>query len=238
MRPLLKVCGLMREEDVILCCRKGVELCGFVTEYPVPVPWNLSRERCARLLPLVSGGARSCIVTGGEREKIRELARSLRPDLVQLHGGETLAVAAELVRDLAPLGIGVIKTIPPTPEARLREFGTADPAECGRVLDEAGVRAVLVDARGPDNAAGSGLQADTELFLRVRNAVRCPAILGGGVRSENCGELIRALDPAVLDVMTGVELSPGEKSEALLSALLAAMEAAGGEKKDHGAGAP
>ena len=44
------------------------------------------------------------------------------------------------------------------------------------------------------------------------------------MRSENCGELIKRLRPAVLDVMTGVELSPGRKSEELLDALLEAME--------------
>ena len=224
MRPQLKVCGLMREEDVLLCCRKGVEICGFVTEYPVPVPWNLSAERCAELLPLTRGRAKSCVVTGGEPDKLRSLAFQLRPDLMQLHGGESLAVTAALAEELAPLGIGVIKTVPASPEARLREFGTEDPAECGRKLSEAGVYAVLVDARGPENAAHAGLRADLSLFRAVRDAARCPTILGGGVRSENCGELMAHLHPAVLDVMTGVELSPGRKSEELLDALLEAME--------------
>ena len=104
MRPLLKICGLMTEEDVALCCRKGVEICGFVTEYPVPVPWNLSRDRCAELLPLTRGKAQSCIVTGGELIKLRTLALRLRPDLIQLHGGESLEVTAALAEDLAPLG--------------------------------------------------------------------------------------------------------------------------------------
>ena len=226
MRPLLKVCGLMREEDVELCCRMGVEICGFVTEYPVPVPWNLDRDRCSELLPLVRGGVKSCIVTGGEREKIRDLALCLRPDLLQLHGGESLETTAALAQELAPLNIRVIKTVPSAPEARLREFGTADPAECGRLLDGAGVWAALVDARGPENAADQRLHVDPFLFLAVRNAARCLTILGGGVRSETCGELMETLRPAALDVMTGVELAPGRKSEEMLSALLSAMEKA------------
>ena len=223
MRPQLKICGLMREEDVELCCRKGVDICGFVTEYPVPVPWNLSRERCKELLPLVRGRAKSCVVTGGEPDKLRSLAFGLRPDLVQLHGGESLEVTAALAEELAPLGVGVIKTVPASPEARLREFGTADPAACGKMLSEAGVYAALVDARGPENAALPGLKADFSLFRAVRDAARCTTILGGGVRSENCAELIERLHPAVLDVMTGVELSPGRKSEEMLDALLEAM---------------
>ena len=224
MRPLLKICGLMREEDVALCCRKGVEICGFVTEYPVPVPWNLSRDRCAELLPLTRGKAKSCLVTGGEADKLRSLALCLRPDLIQLHAGESLELTAALAADLAPLGIGVIKTVPASPEARLREFGTADPAACGEMLSRAGVYAALVDARGPENAASAGLHADPALFRAVRDAARCLTILGGGVKPDNCEEIIRELDPAALDVMSGVERAPGRKSEALLDSLLAAME--------------
>ena len=224
MRPLLKICGLMREEDVALCCRKGVEICGFVTEYPVPVPWNLSRDRCAELLPLTRGKAKSCLVTGGEADKLRSLALSLRPDLIQLHAGESLELTAALAADLAPLGIGVIKTVPAAPEARLREFGTADPAACGEMLSRAGVYAALADARGPENAASAGLHADPVLFRAVRDAARCLTILGGGVKPDNCEEIIRELDPAALGVMSGVERAPGRKSEALLDSLLAAME--------------
>lgn len=225
-RPLLKICGLMREADVALCCRAGVDICGFVTEYPVPVPWNLRRERCAELLSAVRGKTKSCVVTGGTKEKIRDLIFALRPDYVQLHGGETIEVTAALCAAFASLGIGVIKTVPFTEEARLREFGTADPAECARMLDAAGVFAALVDARGPENAADAKLQADTELFQTVRSASRCPVILGGGVKSGNCAELIARLHPAALDVMTGVERAPGEKSGKMLHALLAEMDAA------------
>ena len=226
MRPMLKICGLMREEDVELCCRKGVELCGFVAEYPVPVPWNLSRERCGQLLPLVRGTSKSCIVTGGTLEKIRGLALSLRPDYVQLHGGESIGVTAALAAELALWGIRVIKTIPGSEEARRREFGTADPAACAELLDRAGVFAALVDARGPENAAGINLRADPDLFLAVQRAAGCLTILSGGVRSDNCAALIEQLHPKMLDVMTGVELSPGIKSETMLDHLLAAMEAA------------
>ena len=58
----------------------------------------------------------------------------------------------------------------------------------------------------------------------MRDAARCLTILGGGVKPDNCEEIIRELEPAALDVMSGVERAPGRKSEALLDSLLAAME--------------
>ena len=79
MRTHIKICGLMRKEDVDLCCRIGADICGFVVEYPVQVPWNLLREQCAELLPAVSRPAKTCVVTGGEREKIISLALELKP---------------------------------------------------------------------------------------------------------------------------------------------------------------
>ena len=226
MRPLLKICGLMREEDVELCCRKGVDICGFVTEYTVPVPWNMDRERTAHLLAEVRGRAGTCIVSGGSLEKLCDLTLRLRPDYIQLHGGETIGVTAALTAELKPLGIRVIKTIPVSADARTREFGTPDPAQCARMLDDAGVYAALVDARGPENAAGTRLHADPGLFLEVRRAAHCVTILGGGVRSENCAALVAALHPAVVDVMTGVEIAPGVKSEAMLDDLLTALNGA------------
>ena len=38
----VKICGLMSEADVEMAVSAGADSLGFVTEYPVPVPWNLS----------------------------------------------------------------------------------------------------------------------------------------------------------------------------------------------------
>ena len=40
----VKICGLMREEDVELCVNAGTDIIGFVVEYPVDVPWNLEQD--------------------------------------------------------------------------------------------------------------------------------------------------------------------------------------------------
>ena len=222
MRPQLKICGLMREADVELCCGLGVELCGFVTEYPLDVPWNLSRADCRRLLSHVTPPAKRCIVTGGSPEKILSLALELRPDLVQLHFRETLDDTAALVRALAPYGIGVIKTIPASPVERIRQFGTEALAPCVRALCGAGVYAILADSRGPDNAAAGGA-LDLSFCRRVCAASSRPVAIGGGITADNCREILRAVRPAILDVMTGVEDAPGVKSRKKLSALTDAV---------------
>lgn len=219
----LKICGLMRPEDVIACCRMGVDVCGFVVEYPFPVPWNLTRERCAALLPLVTPPAKSCIVTGGSREKILSLARKMKPDFVQLHYHETLDDTAAIVQALSPHGIGVIKTLPLLEKERLAQFGTEDIEWCAKMLCEAGVYAILVDSRGPENVGTAGNNADLSFYRRVKAASTHPVMLGGGIQPENCRRIIEAAHPDMLDVMTGVELAPGVKSEMQISRLTAEL---------------
>lgn len=214
MNPKLKICGLMRQEDVAMCCDLGVDICGFVVEYPVTVPWNLTREQCATLLPSISADAKSCIVTGGDREKIISLALTLKPDLVQLHYHETLGDTASIVQALSPYGIGVIKTIPASPAERLQQLGVEEPALCARKLCAVGVYAILVDSRGPSNAANAGTMADLSLFHLVKATADRPVMLGGGITPENCSDVINRADPDIIDVMTGSEYSPGIKVSA------------------------
>lgn len=47
---LVKICGLMREEDVDHCINSGADIVGFVVDYPVAVPWNLDIKRAGELI--------------------------------------------------------------------------------------------------------------------------------------------------------------------------------------------
>ena len=136
-RVTIKICGLMNEEDVAFCQEVGVDILGFVTEYPLPVPWNLNRQEAAALLARVSLPHKSCIVTGGSPEKILDLARELKPDLIQLHYRESLEETSRIVEALTPLGIGIIKTVPPDSKERVRQFGTEDLSVIASLLEEA-----------------------------------------------------------------------------------------------------
>ena len=207
----IKICGLMREEDVVFCQEAGVDILGFVTEYPLPVPWNLTRQEIAALLARVSLPHKSCIVTGGSPEKILELARELKPDLIQLHYRENLEETSRIVEALAPLGIGIIKTVPPGPEERVRQFGTEDLSAIASLLEKAGVYAILADSRTPENAARRSKNLDKVLFCGLMEVSRKPVILAGGITPENIGEILEDCGASFIDVMTGVENSPGVK---------------------------
>ena len=217
---MVKICGLMREEDVVFCQEAGVDILGFVTEYPLPVPWNLTRQEIAALLARVSLPHKSCIVTGGSPEKILELARELKPDLIQLHYRETLEDTKQILQALEPLGVGVIKTVPPDRLERIRQFGTEDLSAIASLLEKAGVYAILADSRTPENAARGSSNLDQVFFGSLMKASRKPVILAGGITPDNVTEILEKDRASFIDVMTGVEKSPGEKDHGKILQLI------------------
>jgi len=205
----------MRAEDVRMCVRHGADIVGFVVEYPHPVPWNLNVETAKKLIAAVNKPAETCIVTGGPPDKVLRLAREAKPDYIQLHCGESLEDTAYLVRELKKQGVKIIKTVfPNTPDL---EKAAAD-------FCSAGVHALLFDPRTPENAAQGGT-VDLSVFEKLQRAVSCPVILAGGITPENAAEIVRQSEPQMIDLMTGVELHPGNKDESKVVALFQALTA-------------
>ncbi|MGE5580192.1 MAG: phosphoribosylanthranilate isomerase [Bacillota bacterium] len=237
----IKICGLKRACDVRLCGRLGVDIAGLVVEYPLPVPWNLTADEARLLIAEVRAPMRSCIVTGGTRDKILTLAKALNPDYVQLHYRETLTDTEYIARELLDLQIGVIKTLPLSPDERLTQFGTDDIAKCTELLNRAGIYAILVDARSPSNAAdtagargrrvseggpaseGRCAAVDSGLYRQIREHARKPVILAGGITPANIPGVLSSARPDIIDMMTGVEDSPGVKNEAKLARVMGAL---------------
>lgn len=220
MKPMIKICGLMQPEDVRHCLDIGVDVLGFVTEYPLAVPWNLKREQTAALFDQIRRSddrqAKSCIVTGGSPEFVINLATELKPDLVQLHYRETFEDTRIIVNELKKLDIGIIKTIPASPAARLEQFGTDNLLAAVELLNCIDIYAILVDSRGPENASETGRKIDTKFCRQVIQAAKKPVIIAGGISPENIIEVIEETGAEIVDIMTGVEVSPGIKSFELL----------------------
>ena len=193
----IKICGLMRHRDVQLCEDFGVDVLGFVVEYPRDVPWNLTRQQAKELISTAKG--RTCIVTGGTPEKVVALARELRPSMVQLHYKESVVETAEIAGTLKKLGIKTIRAI-------------YDDANV-ETLCETEIAAILVDSRTSENAAKGGAAADVDLFHAIRAKATKPLIIAGGITPENVGDILFRTDAQWIDVMTGVEHSPGVKNE-------------------------
>lgn len=202
----VKICGIMREEDIETCVRYGTDIVGFVVEYPVDVPWNLERERAKELIEhfrIVSKKCdqpvKCCIVSGGDVDKLEELVQFLEPDYIQMHYKEDAKDVEQLKERLAGTKTQIIKTV----------LNVSDAPE----FEKSGADILLVDARNSENAANSKATIDEEIYNKVRSSVKIPVMAAGGIMPENVAEIVNRLQPEIIDLMTGVEDKPGRKSE-------------------------
>lgn len=212
----VKICGNTDAQQVAWCLEAGADSLGFVVEYPVAVPWGLTRAQARPLLSLVPPLTTQVVVTGGEADHVIALARELMPDVIQLHTDNDLDDTARIARALAPLGIALIRALR-IDVATGQACGTiADPLHAVLALQETGIAALLVDARTQQLPAGTGARVDREIALRLRRALTLPLILAGGLTPENVGEAVEHIGPYGVDVISGVEASRGVKSPELI----------------------
>jgi phosphoribosylanthranilate isomerase len=209
----LKICGLMNASDVRLCAALGADILGFVTNYPVPVPWNLTKDQARELLSSAPREVKSCLVTGGKVEVILSLAAQLRPDYVQLHYKESLAETEDLAEALLTYGIKTIKAVPVRADGscEMPEFSTVETAVTA--LARTKIAAVLIDSRCAAAPASRSRQLDTELCRRIVQIAKKPVILSGGITGDNLGQILKNVAPFGVDILTGTEDAPGQKSK-------------------------
>ena len=206
-----KVCGLTTALDLRAAVDAGADAVGVVAAVPVDSPREVSVETARDLLasapPLVS----SVLVTMPETaERAVELADSVAPDVLQLHGdlpvGDVAYVAANT-------DVDVLKAV------------DATDGGAGRYDDV--VDALLVDSVGEDGGGGTGRTHDWNATREFAASVDSPVVLAGGLTPENVGDAVEAVDPFAVDVASGVEVAPGEKDHDAVREFVANATGAG-----------
>lgn len=201
----VKICGIARPEDAEAAIAAGADLLGFVL---VPgTPRAVDPERAGWIRDI----ARGCGVetVGVFRDQpldlIVERRRRLGLDRVQLHGTEPDAW-------MDALGGGVLRRVPVL-EGRV---------DWRRVETLARRCLPLVDP-----GAGGGVAPMWGDLGRPRAGTRFG--VAGGLTPETVAEVVRRLRPALVDVSSGVEASPGAKDHERVAAFIAAAKGAFGE---------
>lgn len=208
----IKVCGFTRPEDVLDALDAGVRAFGVVL---APSKRQVTLERAAEIFaPLPAGVMRVGVFVDADPREVAEAAARLSLTLVQLHGSESPEYCDAV-------GVPVMKA--------LRVGPGFDPAEAERYRGS--VTALLLDTLVPGEQGGTGVPFDWRQ-LAGRMPRVAPAVVAGGLRPDNVGEMIRVLRPLGVDVSSGVESSPGVKDARLIREFIAAVEAADLEVTD------
>jgi phosphoribosylanthranilate isomerase len=218
------MCGMMSRRDMAAAQTAGADAIGFVTEYPVPVPWNLSREEAARLVLEAPPFLATVAVVGGTPAGMVDIAMTVRPRILQLHGDETLAEIEEVVGCLEGTGIRVIKALRVNVDTGMARFEEADPVRAGEILAGSGISAIVVDSQTSTMPAGTGVALDWDMASRMTRRIRLPVILAGGLSAGNVSLAVEKVRPYALDVISGIETKPGVKDPEKMRAFVKAAK--------------
>ncbi len=197
-RPEVKVCGIGRVEDARLAVRLGAKYLGFIV-YPQS-PRYISVDSLRELAETLPVSFRVVVDVAPTLEKLAEI-RELEFDFYQIHfpmdqNRDAIAAWSEMVgRDrlwLAP-------KLPPEDQFPQWLFEYAD--------------TFLVDTYHKEGFGGSGLTGDWVKFKQLQSEYPDKHwILAGGLDPENIVKAVALAQPNRVDVNSGVEARPGQKS--------------------------
>lgn len=203
----VKICGLSTPEAVRAALDGRAAFIGFM--FFAKSPRDIAPDLAARLAAPVRGRAKVVAVTvDPDDAALDRITAILKPDLIQLHGGETPQRAAQIA---ARTGAGVIKALPVSESRDLDAANAFD-----GLVDH-----LMFDAKPPkdaDRPGGGGAAFDWTL-LSGRRFER-PWFLAGGLDPWNLAEAVRASGAPLIDVSSGVERGAGLKDPGLISAFL------------------
>src|SRR6478672_335004 len=187
MPLLVKICGLSTRETLEVALEAGADMVGFVF-FP-PSPRHLSLEAARELGRQAKGRATKVALTvDADDATLENIVETLRPDLLQLHGKETIA----RLRDIkAKFALPVMKVIAVETSADLAVLpGFASVAD-----------RILFDARAPKGATRpGGLGAVFDWNVLAKLEINLPYMVSGGLGADNVAEAVCVTRAGGVDV--------------------------------------
>jgi phosphoribosylanthranilate isomerase len=212
MPVTIKICGLKTPEALDVALEAGADMVGFVF-FP-PSPRDLGLEAARVLGARVRGrAAKVALTVDANNHLLRDIIEALKPDMLQLHGQETLE---RVVVVRSHFGLPVMKALP------IAERRDLAPVRLyAKVADR-----LIFDARPPKEATrpgGLGTPFDWKLLAGINPGV--PFMLSGGLNPDNVAEAIAITRARGVDVSSGVEIAPGVKDLDKIRAFITAARA-------------
>ncbi|MCK8815757.1 phosphoribosylanthranilate isomerase [Natroniella sulfidigena] len=197
----IKICGLTNLEDAQLASQLGADLLGFIfADSPRQVTVQQVQEIISKLNEQVKTVG---VFANQSLEEVNQIAEACQLDYLQLHGDESPSYCQQLE-------LPVIKAFRVKDRSYLEELAQYDVAK------------FLLDTYHPDKLGGSGQTFNWELALAAKEYGE--VIIAGGLDETNVKQAIEAVQPAGVDVSSGVEAKPGVKDHDKLKRFIRAID--------------
>jgi phosphoribosylanthranilate isomerase len=195
----IKICGITRSEDALVCAHAGADAIGLVF-YP-PSPRHVAAAQAA----MIARALPPFVTTVGlfvnpAAEQVEAVLNEVHLDVLQFHGDEPPEFCAGF-------GVPYLKAI--------RVKAGVDLVQCAIRYQEA--QGLLLDAYVEGTPGGTGRSFDWKL---IPAELPLPVILSGGLEPANVADAICRVRPWAVDVSSGVEASKGIKDAAKIAAFV------------------
>jgi len=216
----VKICGLSTRETLEAALEAGADMVGFVFFEASPRHVSLGTARDPG--QIVKGRALKVALTvDADDATLANIAETLRPDVLQLHGSESVSRVRDIKRTF---GVPVMKVV---------AVSTAQDLDALPGFAAVSDR-ILFDARAPKDATrpgGLGVPFDWDLLKGLKLDI--PFMLSGGLTAANVAEAIRIARPGGVDVSSGVESAPGVKDIGMIRDFIRAAREADAVKPNQ-----
>lgn len=196
VHPRVKVCCIASEEEAALAVRSGASAIGLVSRMPSgpgPIPESRIRDIARTVPPGIATFLLTCETTA---DPIIAQQRYTGANTLQLVDDVEPGVY-EALRGALP-GIRIVQVIHVRDESAVADARRVSPH----------VDAILLDSGNPllatKELGGTGRAHDWAISRRIRDAVRVPVYLAGGLNHQNVGKAIVQVQPFGVDACSGL----------------------------------
>ena len=195
----VKICGITRVEDGLACAQLGADAIGLVFYAPSPRHVSVAQARAimAALPPFITTVG---LFVDADPAEVSAVLTQLPLDLLQFHGDESPEYCQGFARPY-------LKAMRVKPGVDLVQYAA----------QYAQAKGLLLDAHVEGVAGGTGQSFDWNL---IPAHLPLPVVLSGGLHPDNVTQAIKRVQPAAVDVSSGVEATKGIKDAAKIAAFM------------------
>jgi phosphoribosylanthranilate isomerase len=223
----IKICGTTNIEDALMAVEAGADALGFVfyEKSPRNVTAEVVREIVAKLPEKVE---KVGVLPDGSSSQFRHIAEQCGLTGVQIQvplsvsTGSTRATGLGSTLKKIYLSFSAADLMGDNPRINV-DFSTFARTPNGQNQNPFGT--VILDSGTLQNPGGTGKVFDWEAAVPLVETMRqtVKVVVAGGLNPGNVGEAIRILKPWGVDVVSGVEASPGKKDPEKIRAFINAV---------------
>ena len=191
-----KICGITNLVDAKVAVENGASAIGFI--FYEKSPRTISIENAKSISKQLSYSVvRVGVFVNQNKDFIDKTISEVQLNMIQLHGDESSNFCNQF-------DVPVFKAVRIKNEASLS------------VMDQYNVAGFLLDTFSNQQYGGTGETFDWSL---INEQIDTPIILSGGLNPDNILDAIDSVNPAAIDVNSGVEFSPGKKDHQKINLL-------------------